>query len=298
MSKDLMVVGEGPTSIETYAENLQAKMQVATILLKSGMAPSHYKSPEAVLGAVLYGRELGFSPIRALQAINVIQGKPVLSAEGLKALAIQHGGKIQTVEWTDKVCTLKCTRNDWEETCTFTWEDAERQQLTGKDNWRRMPKAMLYARCVSTLVRNMFADVIGGLYSAEEMRDSTTVEPPPVAPKTPRKRVGGSVVDISTGEVVEDDLPESFTSSNDRAGKAQQLVDSGDFQSIAAWVIESKGTTYRMTVRDACSKYPEKVLENLEKYQVADRTVLEAWIHSLDFLDEAMTGNKGKEPNV
>lgn len=174
MNNEILIQGEA--SLESYAHNIEQKIQIANILLRSGMLPQHYKSPESVITAILYGKELGFSPIRSLNTINVIQGKPTLSAEGLKSLAISHGAKIKTIEWTETICTLECSRGDWVEKLTYSWDDAKRQELTGKDNWRKMPKQMLYARCVSTLVRNMFTDVIAGLYSTEEMQDAIPVK--------------------------------------------------------------------------------------------------------------------------
>lgn len=274
MSKEIStVVMSGPVSIESYADNINAKLQVASILLKSGMAPAHYKSPEAVLGAVLYGRELGFSPIRALHAINVIQGKPTLSAEGLKALAIQHGGKIQTVEWTSKACTLKCSRGDWVEQCTFSIEDAQLQGLTSKDNWKRMPKAMLYARCVSTLVRNMFADVIGGLYSYEEMRDSAQEKPNVV-------REEGRVIDVGTGEVIEDDIPESFAPNATAAEvqKVKDLIEAEDLSALGNHVISTKCSIQGMTVQDAIQENRGLVEEKLKYFKEADRMALQAFL--------------------
>lgn len=172
MSNELLI--NGPASLESYADNLQQKLQIAQILLRSGMLPSSYKSPDAVLTAILYGKELGFSPMRALNAIHVIQGRPSLAAEGLKALALSKGARLKTIAWNEQLCTLECSRDEWVESFTYSIEDARRQELLGKDNWKRMPKQMLYARCVSTLIRNMYADVLCGVYSTEEMQDSNS----------------------------------------------------------------------------------------------------------------------------
>lgn len=274
----------GPVSIESYAENLNAKLQVADILLKSGMAPASYKSREAILGAVLYGRELGFSPIRALHAINVIQGKPTLSAEGLKALAIQHGAKIQTIEWTEQVCTLKCTRGDWTEECTFTMKDAALQGLSGKDNWKKMPKAMLYARCVSTIVRNMFADVIGGLYSAEEMRDAA----PTVREFKRPKEIMFPMVDESTGEIVDDDLPESFGPKKITIAEMKAFVDACNWEAIGGHKIVTRCTIQGQTIREALKTHEELIKQNIENFEAVDQMALDAY--AIILAEEKMNG--------
>lgn len=294
MSKELEVIGQGPVSIESYADNLQAKLQVANILLKSGMAPATYRSPEQVLGAVLYGRELGFSPIRALHMINVIQGKPTLAAEGLKALAIQNGGRIKTVEWTDKICTLECTRGDWVEIGSYSWEDAQTAGLTGKDNWKRMPKPMLYARCVSMLVRNMFADILGGLYSAEEMRDAIP-EPRPIAVANVRPAIELLNVDPKTGEVTEDDLPETFTKS--RLEHVKELIAAEDVKALGELpvAIVMKGEQVTQSISAWVNQLGRPTtISKLSKFGEGDRLAFRAYLEAT----EEVGGSEDDEDDV
>jgi hypothetical protein len=52
---------------------------------------------------------------------------------------------------------------------SFSMADAEAQGLAGKDNWRRMPAIMLQWRAVAAACRLVFPDVIGGLYTPEEL---------------------------------------------------------------------------------------------------------------------------------
>lgn len=266
MSKDLATITDGPASIESYANNLSQKLSMAQVLLKSGMLPTHYRSPESVLTAILYGRELGFSPIRALNSITVINGKPALEAQALKSLAIAHGGRIKTVEWSDTVCTLECTRGDWTDSATYTWQDATRAGLVSKDNWKRMPKAMLYARAVSILVRNMFADILGGLYSREEMADETMVERPKVT----------KIMPMPDG----DDIPEHFTT--DPAKVLQNAIDGEDFDTIARWVITTRCSLQGQTVRDAYQADAKKLRENVEKLSDLDRKAVNAFLEVVE----------------
>lgn len=180
MSKELTVPAN---TVEAYSSNLSSKLQFADMLLKTQMCPSHLKTPQQVIAAMLYGQEIGFSPLQALQSVNVIQGRPTLDAAGIKAKILEAGGTFKTKKWTDTECTLECTRGDWTDVFTFTMDDAERMGLSGKENWRRMPKQMLYARCISTLGRNMYADVLRGFYGTEEMQDSisATAKEPQIA---------------------------------------------------------------------------------------------------------------------
>lgn len=258
MTKELDVIAHQPASIEGYAANLETKFEVAKLLLRSGMLPSHYKTPEAVLTAILYGRELGFSPIRALNSITVIQGRPTLEAQALKALAIAHGGIIKTVEWTDRVCTLECTRGAWTDSATYTLDDAAKAGLVNKDNWKRMPRAMLYARAVSIVVRNMFADVLGGLYSREEIEDEPVSISEVSEKKQKRSRQSPAPIDDSPAWLEPPKV--------DRLAAIQNAIDGEDWFSVGNHVIETKCSLQGMTVREALDTKRETLVANLKRF--------------------------------
>ena len=137
--------------------------------------------PEAVLACVLYGRELGLGPMQALNSIHVIEGKATASPELMRALVAKAGHRIDVAENTNEVCVLKGKRADTEAEATVKWtlEDAKAANLTGKDNWRKYPRAMLVARATSELCRILFPDVIAGLsYTPEEIESVAGVAQP------------------------------------------------------------------------------------------------------------------------
>jgi len=275
------LIASQPADIETYAANLTDKLQVATLLLRSGMLPTHYKTPESVLAAILYGRELGFSPIRALNSITVIQGRPTLEAQALKALAIAHGGRIQTVDWTDRACTLECTRGSWVDRATYTLDDAARAGLVNKDNWRRMPRAMLYARCVSILVRNMFADVLGGLYSREEVEDEAPIAVEVVEPKRSRKGAKAETV-----PPVLEDAPEWLDAPKpDPLQPLRDAIDGEDWLTVGAHTIESKCSLQGWTVLKAVTEKRQTLTANVKRFKSeADRIAVSAYLEAFPML--------------
>lgn len=284
MTTELATITNAPASIESYADNLAQKLSMATVLLKSGMLPTHYKSPESVLTAILYGRELGFSPIRALNSITVIQGKPTLEAQALKSLAIAHGGKIKTIEWNDNLCTLECIRGDWTDSVTYTWADATKAGLTTKDNWKRMPKPMLYARAVSTLVRNMFADILGGLYSREEMEDSSPVTI--VRDVTPPKPLSVEEDEIPASFFVKPivanpELPTTKTSSPSRSQQLKDAVDGNDIQYLGDWTITTRCSFNGVKVRDAYQQDGAKLRANASKLNADDKVAVTAFLDAI-----------------
>lgn len=129
--------------------------------------------PEHVLACVLYGRELGLGPMQALNSIHVIEGRAAASPELMRALVASAGHRIDITENTNEACSMKGIRVDTGAEATVRWtvEDAKLAGLTGKDNWRKYPRAMLAARCTSELCRLLFPDVIAGLsYTPEELQ--------------------------------------------------------------------------------------------------------------------------------
>jgi len=164
---------------------LDQAMQWAHVVIKSGLAPSHFKTAEAVYVATCLGEELGFTRLQSLNSIYVVGGKPGLEVSGMKALVLKYGGRWRVDEWNEKVCTLTMSRGDWSETQTYSIDDAKRQGLAGKDNWAKMPKNMLFARCFANLARNLYADVLKGTYAKEELIDGDEVIIDPPKPELP-----------------------------------------------------------------------------------------------------------------
>ncbi len=81
------------------------------------------------------------------------------------------------VESTDKVARYETHRRG-EPVPTpmaFTWEDATRAGVTGKDNWKRYPAAMLRARCITALARAVYPDLAMGVYDPDEVDQSPQV---------------------------------------------------------------------------------------------------------------------------
>jgi hypothetical protein len=88
-------------------------------------------------------------------------------AANLMAAAIKRAGKYDyRAACTDTDCSIvffgRSPENKWEEigTTTFSMDDAKRAQLGG-DNWRKWPKAMLFARCISSGYKQHCPDALG-----------------------------------------------------------------------------------------------------------------------------------------
>jgi hypothetical protein len=137
--------------------------------------------PEAVMACMLKGSELGIPLMQSLSQIHVIEGRPTMSSELMRAVVQSRGHEIIVEESSSTRCIIKGRRDsstEWQR-FTFTKDDAERAGVLGKDNWKKWPAAMMLARASSLLCRAVFADCLAGIsYTVEELNDGwETIEP-------------------------------------------------------------------------------------------------------------------------
>lgn len=141
--------------------------------------------PEAVLAAILYGREVGLGEMTSLAQIHVIRGRPALSAFAQRALIMAQGHEIWPEEMTETRCVLLGLRRGSERDpyrVTWTIDMAKKAGLLTQDRptWFKFPRAMLLARSTGELARLGFADVIGGMpYNSEEIDDDFGLDTAP-----------------------------------------------------------------------------------------------------------------------
>ncbi len=191
--------------------------------------------PESVFAAVLYGEELGLGPMQSLNSIHVIEGKPSMAPELMRALVFKAGHRIDVkVCMNDEVILYGCRADSGSEaTVKWTMKDAQNAGLAGRGAWKTYPRAMLLARATSELCRMLFADVVAGLsYTPEEAAsiagsdwEEVPAEPPvfiekpttsPNQPEPPVETIvepswedsfpGSEIVDA---EIIEDQRPET-----------------------------------------------------------------------------------------
>ena len=171
--------------------------------------------PEAVLACILAGHEAGVGPMQALAKIHVIDGRPAMAAELMRALVLQHGHELAYEETTTTRVTAAGRRRGSEKWTRVTWteDDAKRGGLTGKPNWQKWPRAMLIARATAELCRMLFADVLAGIsYTFEELEDAGT------AP--------ANLVDFGPPELVEASAPAAAPPTTTKARARKPITNS------------------------------------------------------------------------
>ena len=166
-----------PTSRPTWLEVMDRGVELAGIIADTEFVPGSLRGkPDAILACILYGHEVGFEPMRSLAYISVIDGKPTLSAEAMRALILRDGHELWVEESTNTHATVVGRRAGTRNVGRVTWtqDDAKRAGIAGRRNYQAYPRAMYVARATAELARQMFADVIGGFAATEELDDEDT----------------------------------------------------------------------------------------------------------------------------
>lgn len=260
MSNEL--TGFNPVSL--MPATFDAKLKMAATLARSGLIPTGLNSPEKVCVALQWGHELQLSPMVAVNNISVINGKPTLSAD-IMAAVVKRSPEYGGIEWieqseTKAECIVKrvLSNGQVESTkSTYTIEDAQKAGLTTRDNWKKYPKRMLKHRCQSYALRDMFPDILAGLYTPEEM-ESFTPEPQErnVTPEV--TEVTG--VEPNSGEVIENTeaIQKCTTPKDELIGLVNKYRDKLDKEN-------SYGNPYQIALAAIESNDPDNISDKLKR---------------------------------
>lgn len=232
-SKAPLAIGKSGLEPKSF-EELWRMAQMVSI---TGFVPSNLRNkPEECMVAMSYGMEIGLGPIQSLQNIAVINGRPSIWGDAMVGLvlasgllvdqSLEYGGKPGTDAYT---AIYSCTRKGFSQPSVSRYSvgDAKKAGLWGKRGpWSDYPDRMLGIRARAFGLRNNFADVLGGLYMAEEFGVTREIFDPDKMTQKPapslEQAYGGDEaepepeveviedepieIDPDTGEVIPNDL--------------------------------------------------------------------------------------------
>lgn len=168
--------------------------RLAVALAKSRFFKDSLQAEQA-FAKMLLGRDLGLSPTQAMVNINIVEGKPEVSANLQAQFVREYVGPTgdrydyEILEHTDEACTIEFRRrrggsDEWEVLGKdgperFTMEDAQTAGLTrptksgAPSMYVKYPRNMLFARCMSNGVAFNCPEVNNGhrLYYPGEVTD-------------------------------------------------------------------------------------------------------------------------------
>lgn len=152
--------------------NINDVMSTAKIFAESGMFTDSKQMAQAFV-KIQAGQEMGIGAFASMTGINIIMGKPTISA-GLIASAVKGSGKYdyKVKEMTEKVCSIDFYQGkEFIGNSNFTIEDAKKQSTKNLD---KFPKNMLFARAISNGQKWFCPDIFQiSVYVPEEMQEQT-----------------------------------------------------------------------------------------------------------------------------
>ena len=205
--------------VATAVASMGSKMTYARALAQSNLIPANLKvwhgtnnldleATTANLFLVMeYGQLLDLAPVTALSEINVVKGKPGMSAKLMRARVRQAGHKLRILtppEDRRRECTVKIILADdpeGSEPFTFTVADAAAMDLCklnadgtpshrSKEGkalaWESMTDTMLLERATAKAVRGTCPEILLGVgYTTEELEAMAEDAPAPSVPVAP-----------------------------------------------------------------------------------------------------------------
>jgi hypothetical protein len=167
------------TNALTVYDQFDELERAAIALQQSGYFKDVTSKAQAIV-KVMAGAELGLPPFASMTGIHIIQGNPVIGANVVATLVKndpRYDYQIKTA--TNELCELT-----WYEsvsvggqydrevgTSDFTIEEAKSAGLASKDNWKKYPSDMLFARAISRGARRFAPGIFGGspIYTPDEL---------------------------------------------------------------------------------------------------------------------------------
>lgn len=172
-----------------YPRNADEMWRYATFLARSDLLPRALRGKaNDVFVVLMKGHDFGWKPMQSIAAINVIEGKAEIGAQAIVALILQSG---QCKSWrlvkSDERSAIYVTQRVGHDEPTpfeYTIEEAAQMGLLDKgrdeqakanNQWRRQPRTMLRRRCQTNLGRDVYPDIVMGLYDQGELTEMSEV---------------------------------------------------------------------------------------------------------------------------
>jgi len=212
-----------PSALNLFSlEMFKDAWKVADQLSKSKLIPQNFQNnpPDCII-AMEMAQRIGASIFAVMQSLYIVHGRPGWSAQFIIA-ALNSCGRFSplrfdmTGEGDGKTCTawaLEKGTNEKLSGPSVSIDMAKKEGWYGKNGskWQTMPELMLRYRAATFFGRLYAPDILMGMHTAEELRDSDDVIDIVAEEKTLEdlnKRFAGDKIDVQTGEILQEEKME------------------------------------------------------------------------------------------
>ena len=164
-------------------EEIRLQMQWAKLAAEGDIIPADYKGkPANILVAIGFGSAMGLSFADSLYRINVIKGKPTMSAELIASQVRKAGHKLRIYKDPERVSVkaviIRRDDPEFEFSAVRDQEWAEQMGMFAQkgDNYRKQPMTMLTWRAITAVAREACPEALYGAgYTPDELDDIPAV---------------------------------------------------------------------------------------------------------------------------
>ena len=239
--------------------NFSEIQSVAGAMAQSGFFKDASQQAQAIV-KVIAGAELGIGAFASMTGINIIQGKAVLGANIIATL-IENDPRYEytILKATDQECEIEFHANGKRKgSAGFTIDEAKTAGLAGKDNWKKYPSDMLFARAISRGARRFTPGVFGGapVYTPDELGADTDedgyiidVTPEPEQPEPEQKPTGRALVEGAIEEIIRLELAENEFAAK-AAIKKSNLTGRVSIDQAVEWMTDYRGARLEGSTSD------------------------------------------------
>lgn len=175
-------MGQDLEQVQERSAEIRTQMQWAKLAAEGDIIPKEYRGkPSNILVAIGFGSAMGLSYADSLYRINVIQGKPTMSAELIASQVRKAGHRLRTYKdekrQSVKAVIIRKDDPDFEFSEVRDKEWAEQMGLASKDNYQKQPMTMLKWRAITAVAREACPEALYGVsYSPDELDDMPKVD--------------------------------------------------------------------------------------------------------------------------
>lgn len=126
---------------------------------------------EQAMSLMFWCQAEGMHPAIAARDFHIIQGRPALKADAMLARFQAAGGRVEWKAYSDEEVIGVFTHSAGG-SVEISWSTARAKNAgLNSDVWKKYPRAMMRARCISEGIRTVFPGVLVGFYTEEEIKD-------------------------------------------------------------------------------------------------------------------------------
>lgn len=174
-------MGQDLEQTQGVSAEMRTQMQWAKLASHGDIIPDAYKGkPANILVAIGFGAAMGLSYADSLYRINVIKGKPTMSAELIASQVRKAGHRLRIYKDEEhksvKASIFRRDDPDFEFSAVRDKAWATKMGLANRENYQRQPMTMLTWRAITAVAREACPEALYGVaYSPDELDDMPVV---------------------------------------------------------------------------------------------------------------------------